>query len=352
MWTMRHTGKANFLATSRASESSLLLGSHFWDVHNDSAKCSTDGKRSYTTKLILHTCNSEQFACANAFCIMMNKRCDGKEDCVDGTDEQNCQKLIRRQGYKKELTPLPEGGGNVSVKCSLTILDIEVEEAAENFRVKASYTRDWFDGRLTYKHLKRESGIKTNALLDEERESIWFPYLIFNNVRIKDDIKSTDIPHTQGVIPNADFSYVSNNNMHLFKGSENALRLTKSFNNEWKCDYAYKWYPFDTQICRMEFVSMREQTEFHPFDLQYNPNISLNCYTLRRIEMCRTSLLQMEAIVVAVTMGRPIISNLLTVFAPTMLLIAISFTTRFFAEDYIDMVIQVNLTILLVLATM
>ena len=60
----------------------------------------------------------------------------------------------------------------------------------------------------------------------------------------------------------------------------------------------------------------------------------------------------MEGIVAEVTLGRPIISNLLTVFVPTVLLITISFTTRFFAEEYIDMVVQVNLTILLVLATM
>ena len=60
----------------------------------------------------------------------------------------------------------------------------------------------------------------------------------------------------------------------------------------------------------------------------------------------------MKAIVVDITLGRPIVSNLLTVFIPTMLLVVISFTARFFAEDYIDMVIQVNVTILNVVATM
>ena len=59
-----------------------------------------------------------------------------------------------------------------------------------------------------------------------------------------------------------------------------------------------------------------------------------------------------KAIVVEVTLGRPIINNLLTVFVPTMLLVVISFTARVFAEEYMDMVIEVNLTILLVLATM
>ena len=102
----------------------------------------------------------------------------------------------------------------------------------------------------------------------------------------------------------------------------------------------------------MEFVGLRDQIEFNPILLEYNPNIYLNCYTLSRIRMCKSTIQEMKAIVAEVTLGRPIINNLLTVFVPTILLVIISFTSRFFAEEYIDMVIQVNLTILLVLATM
>ena len=68
--------------------------------------------------------------------------------------------------------------------------------------------------------------------------------------------------------------------------------------------------------------------------------------------MCKSTVNKMKAIIVEVTLGRPIISNLLTVFVPTKLLIILCFTARFFVGEYIDMVIQVNLTILLVLATM
>ena len=60
----------------------------------------------------------------------------------------------------------------------------------------------------------------------------------------------------------------------------------------------------------------------------------------------------MNAIIVEVTLNRPIVNFVLTVFVPTILLVIISFTARFFVEDYIDMAIQVNLTIQLVLGTM
>ena len=68
--------------------------------------------------------------------------------------------------------------------------------------------------------------------------------------------------------------------------------------------------------------------------------------------MCKSAINDLKAIIVEVTLGRPIVNNLLTVFVPTMLLVIISFTARLFAEEYIDMVIQVNVTVMLALATM
>ena len=71
----------------------------------------------------------------------------------------------------------------------------------------------------------------------------------------------TNEPNMCWVIPNENYTHVAHNNTYIFKGSENALNLTKEYYVEWKCNYAYQWYPFDTQVCRMEMISRQDDTE-------------------------------------------------------------------------------------------
>ena len=317
LWKMRHARKVDFLATSKATERSLLLGSHSWVVYNDSEECSKEGLTSYKINLTLHACEKEEFACDNAFCIPMKNRCDAVGDCVDGSDEQDCGRLVMPQGYMKDLTPIQNSQEQILVNFSLNIIQIEVEEKTNTFVAKYSFSRQWFDRRLTYKHLKNDSR-RMNAFPPAEVEaiSIWYPVVIFYNIRSKEGVRKTDFYDNLEVIPNENFSYTADDNMHIFKGSENALSLTRELNIEWNCEYRYHWYPFDTQVCRMEFLDKTYRTDFNPTGLKNNPNISLSQYSVSRTRMCKAFVHEMEAIVVEVTLGRPIINNLLTVFVP------------------------------------
>ena len=287
----------------------------------------------------------------------MEERCNAIEDCIDGSDEQDCGKLILKSSYNKGITPVRENDQDLLVNLSLKIHDIEIFEDNEDFETKISFNRTWFDGRLTYKHLKRNSGMNLNTLLPSESEAIWFPYIVYNNVREDGDIMGTEVldsnkfDHIE-VIPNDKFTYVADDNMHIFNGSENALTMKQGYNIKWKCEYVYHWYPFDTQFCRMEFVSLRPHTDLLPTHIKYKPDIHMNCYTLNRVQMCKSVIDEFKAIVVEVALGRPLVSNLLTVFVPTILLIIVSFMARFFADNFVDMVVQVNLTLTLTLATM
>ena len=87
-----------------------------------------------------------------------------------------------------------------------------------------------------------------NTFPPAEFEDIWYPLVIFDNIRSQEDWKATDVPDVLRAIPNENFKYSAEDNMHIFKGSENALSLTREFNVEWNCDYAYHWYPFDSQV--------------------------------------------------------------------------------------------------------
>ena len=102
----------------------------------------------------------------------------------------------------------------------------------------------------------------------------------------------------------------------------------------------------------MELVKGTDFTELQPVELDFNRDISLGRYTINSIQMCKSMVGNTEGIVVEISLGRPIVSNILTVFIPTITLMSISFISRVFVEDYVDMVVEVSLTIFLVLATL
>ena len=39
------------------------------------------------------SCASDEFSCTNGRCIKMDLKCNGKDDCLDSSDEQGCCKL-------------------------------------------------------------------------------------------------------------------------------------------------------------------------------------------------------------------------------------------------------------------
>ena len=75
---------------------------------------------------------------------------------------------------------------------SVTIVDLLLIDVVGGFMdVKYQYTRNWFDARVTYQNLKVDSNL--NVLSQDDRNKLWFPYAIHNNIGAKELIKETEV---------------------------------------------------------------------------------------------------------------------------------------------------------------
>ena len=129
----------------------------------------------------------------------------------------------------------------------------------------------------------------------------------------------------------------------------------------------------------MDFVKAMDFVTLFPANITHS-QLNLMLYSVRDMEMCSTMVNGKEAITVLITLTRqvlitsnltitlffrPIISIMLTVLIPTSVLLAISYLSRcpsscypftiacrVFQEEFFDTVLQVNLTVLLVQATL
>ena len=357
LWIATVFDNKDFLATSRAPLQSLLLGTHLWTIHNDSIKCARNSiSEPNTVMMTLTGCSHSEFTCSDGNCVSMDARCDDKLDCADETDEDDCSLIIHNSHYKKEIVP-PTINDLSKLRVNVTV-DIEnigkIDVVDGVIEIMYKLTRTWYDSRLLYQNLNINNNL--NKLSEEDIDNLWFPLFSFKNIASPDSYEEAESSRNWTVIRNKSYIHqkadkTENKNIYLFEGSQNYIECTKLFSTVFNCEYDLSWYPFDTQVCSMKFEAIAD-VEIEAQELAISGSKKLAQYEVLAVCMCTTYEHGVKLAEVKIKLSRPLLNNILTVFIPTVIIVIISHMAKYFEENYVDMVIQVNLTAILVLANL
>ena len=304
---------------------------------------------------MLTACEEREYTCDSGHCVDMEKRCDGRTHCRDGSDEKNCMLVVPPVGYNKFLVPSPrDHQEKLNVTLSLNIQKILYIDEVEHFiRMSIILTKLWYNEHLTFQNLK-QNGL--NQIFQDDRDIVWIPWIEFNSMENKNKCERTEKQELFTIVPNPNVRYERNSlsvreNAFLFPGKENKMIQEKEISCEFICEFDYKWYPFDSQVCPLIFNMSETNVVLRVGNIQYSGDRELLQYFYKSINFCNKVKKGENGISIEVTLGRPITSSLMTTFLPTVILLIISQMSTSLSDSYFDLVIEVNTTVLLVLTT-
>ena len=205
---------------------------------------------------------------------------------------------------------------------------LEVDELGQTLKVTFEIRRTWFDSRLTFWHLQEDRDL--NFLWEKNYERIWYPKIYFGNV---DGIKGSDERHLLYTLLR-DMTITptvrnpgTTDATYEFRGSEHKIERVQEYTGFWRCIFDLQWYPFDRQTCNMLMKMPRHYRGFvrlNPQKIGHKGNkAELTKYSVDEILFCSAA--NGTELVLSVTLGRPLLGSILTIYIPTLLLLLIRF---------------------------
>ena len=253
-WTMIDSA-SNVSATSRATKVSYVLGKHSWTVDNSVYDCHQG--RTYSTWLKLAGCSDGEFTCSSGDCIQMEERCNQNPDCIDKSDEENCQTVVLEKSYNKKVPPVTSIREEVKklvpvpVIISIVLLKVvDMEEVKHSIDFQFEIILEWKENRAVYHNLKTDTSL--NALSYDDISSIWLPYVIYDNtdmkeaVQLEDGLRTTLVISREGPFVRSGLEEVDE--IEVFEGNENTLTMRQTYTKRFQCKYQLHYYPFDKQV--------------------------------------------------------------------------------------------------------
>ena len=210
--------------------------------------------------LTFSICNfGKEFTCSNGYCVSMQSRCNGINNCLDGSDEERCNQLEIPNSYSKIDPPPPEGkvtgrGKNMEythVQTNIIIENIDFIDAANmKMGMTMELQMNWKDTRLMFKNIS--PGVR-RLVTDEVKEKLWLPIdhikhgkSIIGMVRPGPE-KRVDVYTETAPLPVEVFRSFED---FQFNASECHLNAVQRFRIDYTCKFNLNNYPFDQHTCK------------------------------------------------------------------------------------------------------
>ena len=307
----------------------------------------------------------DKFTChTQGYCISMMKRCNGHQDCSDGSDEANCTIMTLKDGYDKKY---PSTLKNTTVSISMEIYDIlDIQELVMEYTVYLKISMWWYDSRITFRNLKIDNN--ANILSAKEIDQIWSPELIFWDsnevgiIRAGDQVsKDASKFSGKGTVKVLRHGNQQHNPLkeidedYLYPGKENPFLMTNRMVVKLGCKFSLETFPFDSQLCPIKLNKGMEQEP--QFSLKWDKpplmksTIKLMQYNIKDLYFNNTNEIQNE-ITVNIKLQRKLSGHIFNIYIPTLCLVLIAWFTLFIDYSHFEATIMVALTTMLVIYTL
>ena len=233
----------------------MPIGTHIWKTITDRSHCLLSNNTQ--VELTISVCKNDQFTCDSGQCIDLNKKCNVKKDCHDGSDELNCD-LIQWQGtdeYRSEVSPYATP---LKLFISANVLDFPaIDTVGLRFTTDFYLRIRWNDDRLVLKNLQKDA--KMNILGMQDKFSVWSPQVSFVNGlgslkgEMSEDsnifvVKTGKGLQNEGHQPKEEL---------LYSGSTNLFLMKTEYFHDTSCLFKLNYFPFDTQVSLVLQMSLR-----------------------------------------------------------------------------------------------
>ena len=141
----------------------------------------------------------------------------------------------------------------------------------------------------------------------------------------------------------------------IFKGSEKTLTMKQTYTHEFQCHFKIAKYPFDRQSCSIEMTTTDTDAptmRLLPKQLFMEQHVDMTLFHMDNWNLDYTNMdVPQKGISIQISLKRKIMSEMLTTYLPSFLLLMITFATTFFKPFFFEAALSVNLTTMLVMTT-